>query len=271
MRSDACALVVFSAIFGHSGVAAEVDDPFADRVIDVDFGAGGAPGYDNPFTVLGSPERFTGEGIFPGVVSAFNPAFGMDEIISLGMGGFITVLFDTPVRNDPANPFGIDLLVFGNTGFIDADFPNGIVGGLFGNDGGAVEVSADGNNWFLIDGVAADGMFPTIGYLDSGPYDQRPGNRPTDFTLPVNPSLTFDDFNGLTYQRVLDLYAGSGGGTGIDIGAVGLDEISFVRISYGGSNNIEIDAFVDVAAVPAPGALALLTAGLAIRSRKRRV
>jgi len=262
----ATALAFFPAL-AHAGVG----DPWADEVVEHDFGSGGGDGFDDPTTVLGSPERFTGEGVFPSVVSPFSPPFGTDEIVSIGAGGFITVAFDQPVLNDSLNPYGIDLIVFSNTGFIDQNFPNGVVGGVFGNDGGTIEVSADGVDWRLIENVPANGLFPSLGYLDSGPYDETPGDVPSDFTRPVDPSLTLEDFMGLPYEEVLALYDGSGGGTGVDIGSVGLEEIRFVRIAYSGNENIEIDGFSDVAAVPGPGALAILgLAGAAGRGRRRR-
>ncbi|MEE8153487.1 MAG: hypothetical protein V3T53_00840 [Phycisphaerales bacterium] len=225
------------------------DDPFADVVVDYVEGKNAAKGYTNPDVVLNSPERFTGEGIFPGVVSAFNPAFGIDEIVSIGRNGHLIVSFDTPVTDDPANPFGIDLLIFGNTGFIDANWPNGVVGGMFGNDGGFIEVSIDGVDWFPVKAVQADGLFPTIGYLDSGPYDDQPGSELTDFILPVDPSLALGNFLGLNNEEILELYGGSGGGVGVDLAAVGLDAISFVRVFVpdDARTNVEIDAFSDVA------------------------
>ncbi len=245
------------------------DDPFAYEIIDFDLGSGGSMGFDNPLTTLGSPERFTGEGTFPSVVSPFSPPFGTDEIVSIGNGGWITVGFDTPIANNPGNPYGIDLLIFGNTGFIDADWPNGIVGGVFSDDGGVVEVSADGSTWFEVPGVG-DGLFPTLGYLDSGPYDGSPGSVLSDFTRPVDPSLNLADFMGLTHSEVVGLYDGSGGGAGIDIGAVGLDAISFVRVSSGDSAKFEFDAFSDVAPIPAPSGLALLALTSLAASRRPR-
>ncbi len=226
------------------------DDPFADQATSYDPGANPAAGYTDPSTTLGPPERFTGEGIFPGVVSVFNPPWGTDEIVSIGAGGHLVVRFDTPVTDDPANPFGIDLLVFGNTGFIDA---GGVAGGLFGNDGGVIEVSADGTTWFVIEGVAADGPLPTIGYLDAGPYDTEPGGVLSDFTRPIDPAVGPGDVTGLTYGDILALYAGSGGGAGVDLATVGLAAICCVRITNPGDPKvtpaIEIDALSDVAPV----------------------
>lgn len=226
------------------------DDPFADEVISYAPGAGAAPGYTDSQTVLGSPERFTAEGTkYPSVVSAFSAPYWFDEIVSIGLGGHLTVKFNTPVTNDPNNLYGIDLLIFGNTSFIDSDYPNGIVDGVFGDDGGIIEVSADGETWHTINGVAADGLMPTIGYLDSGPFDTFPGTQPTDFTRPVDPALTLVHFMGLNNSQVTQKYRGCGGGAGIDIGSVGLTQISYVRISVpaNAQENVEIDAFSDVA------------------------
>jgi hypothetical protein len=231
-----------------SRAAVAADDPFADEVVDFDAGVGGVEGYDNPLTVLGMPERFTGEGVFPSVVSPFSPPYGLDEIVSIGTGGWVIVRFDEPVVDHPGNPFGIDLLIFSNTGFIDSSWPNGVVGGVFSADGGVVEVSADGEHWEAVNGVAADGLFPTLGYLDSGPYDNEPGMIESDFTQPVDPVITIDDLLGLSHSEVVNLYAGSGGGAGIDLAGTGLKAISFVRIANPGDLSVEIDAFADVAA-----------------------
>ena len=241
----AATIITLSPAWAHPGG----DDPFADQWIDYIPGENAAKGFTDPQTALGSPERFTGEGIFPGVVSAFNPAFGTDEIVSIGRNGHLIVSFDTPVTDDPANPFGIDLLIFGNTGLIDADWPNGIVGGVFGNDGGFVEVSMDGVDWIPVEGIQADGLFPTIGYLDSDPYDENEGRELTDFTRPVDPALTIGNLLGLNYDELLDVYAESGGGVGVDLANLGLNEISFVRVFVpdGAPTNVEVDAFVDVA------------------------
>ncbi len=236
-------------------LAAAGDDPHADQWLAYDPGSNPAPGYTDPGVAVGSPERFTGEGVFPGVVSVFNPPFGTDEIVSIGGGGHLVVSFDTPVTDDPRNPFGIDLIVFGNAGFVDDSFPNGTVGGLFGDDGGVIEVSPDGSTWFVIANVDANGPFPTIGWLDAGPYDSEPGTKPADFTRPVDPSLPIVGFLGLTNSEVAMLYGGSGGGAGVDIATVGLSAICCVRIVNADTPetpNIEIDAFADVAPVSNP-------------------
>ncbi len=267
-----CAIVAVAlpiAVFSspcHAG-----DFRFANEFVSYEAGIGAAPGYDNPLTALGSPERFTGEGIFPAVVSPFNPPWATNEIVSIGAGGHLTVRFDTPIVNHALNPFGIDFIIFTNVGFIDDSFPQGIVGGVFGNDGGIVEVSANGTDWVTVTDVMANGLFPTMGYLDAGPYDTSEGAVETDFTRPIDPSLSFADFLGRDYAGVMSLYDGSGGGTGIDLNGTGLSAISYIRISNPGdaTMSIEIDGFARVTAIPGPGTLAMLP-GVALVFRRRR-
>ncbi len=223
-------------------------DPFAVAVVDYAPGSNASPAYLDPTAALGSPERFTGEGIFPSVVSPFSPPYNVGEIVSIGAGGHLIVQFDSPVVDDPNNLYGIDLLIFNNAGFIDTNYPSGIVGGVFGNDGGIIEVSPDGKNWVVVPQTAATGLWPTLGYLDAGPYDPKPGSEPTDFTRPVDPSLTMDDMMGLNHEQVIQKYRGSGGGVGIDLAGTGLAQITYVRISNpaGATASIEIDAFAKV-------------------------
>lgn len=249
MHLDAIAVPVCLLCLLGATPPAPADDPFADAIVSFNAGIDPDPAYPNPLTVLGSPERYTGEGIFPAVVSVFSPPYGTDEIVSIGKGGALVVQFDTPVTDDPRNPFGIDLILFGNTGFIDQSWPDGIVGGgLFGADGGTVEVSDDGVTWVLVPAVEPDGLFPTTGYLDTGPYDGTPGMVWTIFTRPVDPSLTLADFVGLTHDQVRGLYQRSGGGAGVDLAPLGLGQVRFVRISNPADalEHIELDALADV-------------------------
>jgi hypothetical protein len=60
--------------------------------------------------------------------------------------------------------------------------------------------------------------------------------------------------------QISALYAGSGGGAGIDLAALGLPWIEYVRVYQpaGDTFSTEVDA---VAAVPEPAALTLLAAG----------
>lgn len=238
-------------------LATALASPFATLWKDYNPGSNPSFGYTDPNAALGSPARFTGTNAafnYPSAVTPFNGAFDYDQVVSIGTGGSLTLGFDQPITNNPLNPFGIDLIVFGNTSFIDADFPNGIVGGLF-SEGGVVELSADGDAWITATGIVADGMIPTNGWTDlTDPFSTEPGTIPSNFNLPVDPSI---DFSGMNFAQLLAAYNGSGGGTGIDIGAYGLSEVSFIRITNPGASNIEIDAISRVI-IPAPGTLALV-------------
>lgn len=240
-----------------SAPAARASDPWADRVVSFDPGVGGSSGYDLASSVLGSPTRFTGVSFgYPSAVTPFNAPFEPGEIVSLGVGGHIAVAFDEPVTNDAANPFGIDLLLFGNSFYYDRDYPNGRVGG-FAGEGGTIEVSADGLDWRTIPLLSADSGFPTLGYLDlSSPYSDTPGTIDSDFTRPVDPAFDPAD---KSFAELVSAYRGSGGGLGIDLSVVGLEFISFVRVTNpdGVGGTPEIDAFADVSPIATPGSLPL--------------
>ena len=244
--------------------AALTIDPWADAVVDYDPGTGAADGYTNTTVVVGAPTTMTSFG----PVHMFNAPWEMDHVLSMGSAGRLTVRFDEPVEDDPMNPFGIDLLIFGNAGFF-ADGPtydsqHTSPAGLFGADGGRVEVSQDGTVFVEVVGAIADGLFPTQPWLDAA------ATRPADLTRPVDPRLTIDAFDGLSLEAALALYAGSGGGAGIDIAATGLSRIFYVRVSHEGAGNVEIDAFADVAAIPEPGSGLLIALGIALGAARRR-
>ncbi len=247
-----------------------VSNPYASGVVGYDEGSNPVSGFTNALTALGSPERFTGElDGFPGVVNPFSPAFGMDELVSIGSGGFLTVEFEQAIRDDAGNPFGIDFLIFGNAGFIGfgevGDPPS-----MFGVGGEAtVQVSANGLDWVNVQTRLLD-LMPVLGYQDSGPFDSFPGSVETDFTRPVDPSITLGDLAGKSLSQLVDLYDGSGGGVGFDLAGTGLSEVSFIRVLNESAIAFEIDAFADVS-VPSPGGVALIAPpGVFLLCRRRR-
>lgn len=245
-------------------------NPWADSVVSYAAGAGANPSFLTPASSLGEPTRFTGVGVFPGAVTPFNAPFLGSELTQIAPGGQLTVRFDEPVVNDPLNPFGIDLLVFGNSFFWDpATFEP--VARELSADGGVIEVSPDGIAWSTVPSALADGLWPTMGYSDiTDPFSSAAGNIPTDFTKPINPALASAWLNA-DLATLLPLYNGSGGGSGVDIGALGLSSISFVRVTVPTSATlaIEIDAFSDVTAIPAP-ASALAFPALLLLGRRRK-
>ncbi len=227
---------------------AQCDSAYASAVVSFVAGSGAQAGFNTPTTALGAPERFTGEGLFPACVTPFSPAYRPNELVSLGVGGELILSFDHDVLDDPRNPFGVDLIVFGNAFFTDAT-GGGMVAGLAA-EGGTISLSVDGVAWTLVRGINADGLFPTRGYEDALPYATQPGVIETNFLRPVDPSLTLGDFLGLEYDSCVTLYDGSGGGAGIDLAMVGLTRARFIRFTNTviGSSP-EIDAVADVEAL----------------------
>jgi hypothetical protein len=206
---------------------------YAAGVVSYDPGTTPTTGFTTAAAALGAPERHTGEGSFPGVVSPFNPPFLSSEIVSVGEGGHITLRLSHYAIPQAAGP---EIGVFENVGLIDANFPNGVAGSpamAFGIDSATVDVSADGTNWVSLGNVTFD--VPANGYTDlSNPFSDVAGNTPSDFQRAFTGDLT--SFNGLRYfdtsgPDMLELLAGSGGGKWLDISATGLTQIGFIRFS----------------------------------------
>ena len=241
---------------------------FADSVIFYNAGSGVNPNYTDPSRALGGPTVFIGYQD----TDPFNPPYSSSHLVSVGAGGSLTVQFNAPILNNPGNPFGLDFVIFGNSGFVitNNDYSGGGItdGSLFGSSEGStrVWVSADNANYFLLNPLLTplvDQFFPT--------------DAAGDPTHPVNPALTGADFAGKDLNGIRSLYGGSGGGTGFDISwaqdgngqYVFLPSISFIRVDVL-SDKSEIDAF---AAVPEPGSMALLSLGTIVFccAKRRRV
>jgi hypothetical protein len=266
--------------------------PFATQVVS-STGLNATGLYDDPASVLGKPTtRFDGsfggapdphrakliEGIFN-----YGPGGPSDKLLTtISAGQQVTVRFDHRVEDDPANPFGLDLIVFGNAffgGTAGSGFPSEttnlntftLAGSLFAEPM-KVSVSQDGLNFVTFDaGPFADGLFPTNAYR----WDRaaaRWTDEEADFTKPVNPTLRPADFAGKSAADALDLYNGSAGGTGFDLAAIGLPWIEYVRVEgTTGFAGGEIDAFADVAPVPEPAGVAMVAvAGVLLCRRRRR-
>lgn len=224
----ALASVVFTSRAGVTG--------YADSVVSYNPGTGYVQQFTNSAVVLGKPSTVNPYGE---PVDVFDPPYGNNQIVSIGAGGSLTVEFKTPVLNHPHNRFGIDFMIYGNSGFIitnDFDFNTftwvGIPatdGSLFGNNDGEtrVSVSLDGTHFYVLNPALApkvDGLYPTDG---AG-----------DFHTPVDPTLNAADFAGLTQGGIQAFYYGSAGGGGYDISwaqdangnPVKLEAIRFIRI-----------------------------------------
>ncbi|HNQ72671.1 MAG TPA: hypothetical protein PKN95_03575 [Verrucomicrobiota bacterium] len=269
--------------------------PYASELIAATPPWGPAP-YDDPLSVLGEPtalalnfDPFLGYQTYriKLVEAAYNRApDGQKLLLTLNRtpanGDYaysaVTVKFDRPIEDNPAHPYGVDFQVFGNafytsSGFTDetADMQNCHLTGGVTTEPMRVSVSPDGLNWYTYtNGPFADTAFPTHAFAwDAGQF-QNTGLGWTaarmDFTKPVNP--VFNEMLGnpgslLSAAEAIELYAGSGGGTGFDLAESGFAWIQYVRVAaaagyYAG----EIDAFAAVRPMRLGEALTIAPANL---------
>lgn len=270
----------FVLSFAMLMVAADVASAqYAAQVVSYDAGSTPAPVFgtdmffDDQAAPLGPPSRFTNRPGSPGVVSPFSPPFLRDQIISIGESGQLTLRLSHYAIPQAGGP---EIGVFTNAAIADADYPNGQVGSppfAFGVDDAIVEVSEDGVAWIGLAGMNPISFdVPTSGYTDlTDPFSSVPGSAASDFQQPFTGSLA--NFDGLPYYDaggldVLDLLAGSGGGTWLDISPSGLPRVGYLRFSVlddmddDKNLNFEVDA-VSIAhaavgaPVPEPGTIIL--------------
>lgn len=291
-------LAVLSLVAVVHGAVAE--SPFGVEVIGCETGAT-HPWFSNPENVLGAPARFVNlysgsmggvsSDSYGGVVNPVVPAYAYGLHLSLiseddENPGYVTIAFDHDVEDDPDNPFGVDFIVFGNsgctkstqTGMTALDDPANctLSGGGF-PEYALVEVAQNSNGpWYTSDTwKTADNFAPTLGHRydpDNANTNLYEGNlwwgEETDATFPVDPSVDFSDCAGLTLAELCQRYNGSAGGTGYDLAEVdglpvnakGRKWFRYVRISSAEAENDEgdygftepeVDAVSDVA--PATG------------------
>jgi hypothetical protein len=254
------------AVAGSSFIATLAHAQFADAIVAYTPGSGVGASFTNGNAALGQPARVNpfGESVDP-----FNPPYGTNQIVSVGAGGSLTVQFNSPILNHPANPFGADFIVFGNSGFVitNGDFTGGGItdGSLFGNNTGETRlwVSLDNITYYQLNPALA----PNVDTL-------LPTDSSGDFQQPAAMSLDNADFGGQNLAGVRSLYEGSAGGAGFDISwaqdgsgnSVNLPGISFIRVDVL-TGKSEIDAF---SVVPEPASWALACMGIGvIRARRR--
>ena len=276
-----CRVVIIGLLLSACVVAgASAADPWADQVVSYD--PDDAADFTDASVVLGSPSRTTWESVnWPSTEELVSVRMTESpwvdyQVCKIGTAGHLTVAFDEPVANEPANPFGLDLLVFANRAFFSADWPaNTTIGaGYFGGVIGTLSVSQDDVTYYR---VASTGtLLPTQAFHGGASDAHLTGATPQDYTLPMDPDGSLDGFYGLTVAQALALYGTSGGGMGIDLDNL-LDAggdpaclpwIRYVKVEGWTS---AIDAFADVSAVPEPATLGLLVVGgAAVLLRRKR-
>ncbi len=201
------------------------------------------------------------------VVPVYAP-FRAHELVTVGLGGELVLAFDHKVLDNPANPYGVDFLLFGNAMQLigtGEEWENGTptnttVSAVCETDEGGVSVSQDGVTWHAFVSNRCDRFMPTLGRVyDPGHTYSGHSNAwwggATDPTVPPDPSVGPDDWEGESVGALAQRYRGSAGGTGFDIGdlplapcpATGHKWIRYVRIAPTVSLAPEVDAMADVA------------------------
>jgi hypothetical protein len=199
------------------------------------------------------------------------PPFRWFEVVSIGFGGHLELAFEQPVVDDPRNPWGIDLLIYGNSRMTMPGYQSWTNGNPSNTtvmlpvyeEPGEVWVSQDGAEWFAVSNVFADTFPPTLGRMydpenaenELGPWNHWWANA-TDPTFPPDPAFAASNATGLTVAEMARAYGHSAGGTGIDISSLdlpvdpgsGFKWIQYIKIVNTNSSGAtpEIDAVVDV-------------------------
>lgn len=229
--------------------------------------------YTNAQSALGMPAENTPPP-FASPITPYNPPYGADQVVSVGQGGSLTLQLGAPAWNHNES-FGLDFIIFGNSGFA-------ITNGVFTDEGVTDGTLFNPNNGVTRVSVSAD----NVTYYELTPSltpildNYFPTDASGDFRLAVNPALTGADFEGKDLAGIRALYNGSAGGTGFDLSWArdsqgqnpNLSFLQYVRVDVL-SGSAEIDALV-ITSVPEPGVVALAFGGIAMialaRSRMKR-
>jgi hypothetical protein len=240
-------------------------DPWADEIVEAHSAMLGNGLYDDPESALGPPATHYYDPLWRlrREVSLIAPASQLDDLhgrkllATIPSGQFIKLRFAEPIEDHPRNPFGIDLIVFGNSFFVGNGFAGPttdldsfvLSGGLFAEPV-TVAVSRTGlgdpathpDEWHVYAaGPFADGLLPTNAFLWDRTARQR--GESTDATIPPDPELVPSDFAGRSAAEAIEAYSCSAGGTGFDLAESGFDRVQYVYLTSAGG---EVDALADV-------------------------
>jgi hypothetical protein len=209
-----------------------------------------------------------------GGLNPFNPPFASSHIVIVGEGGSLTLRLASPftVTGGQSPTLG----VFVNNGLVDVSADgSGLVGSppttFSALPRAIVSVSATPLGPFvpLNGGSAITFESPTNAYLDTAitNYFQPLGTQLADQSKPFTGHLS--DFAGETYAQVRTTLNGSAGGTWLDLSGTALPAVQYVRfdVPTGAGYRMVVDS---VAAVPEPGAMAILVLGSFAMLRRRR-
>lgn len=195
----------------------------------------------------------------------------------------VTLELGRPVSHDPGNPYGVDLIVYGNSFFTGSgaggsgtsdttNLNNYHIGGLYGHPL-IVSVSPDNVHWYTFPTTPTILPFQAYQWNDA---TQMSTNNLLNFNQPVDPaiasSILAGGLNGQSASSVLDAYQGASGGTGFDISGSGFSSIEYVNLQSTTTDYAVVDAVAAVDAVPEPATLSVLatSSAMLLVCRRRR-
>lgn len=250
---------------------------FATQIISTNNLDAGSALYGNPAAVLGRPTLRFLDGAATNRVSIIDDPYdkspaGADIITEIKSGGQITVELGRKVYDNPNNPYGIDLIVYGNSFFEGLAGLSGAVSdaadlsvasltssAVFGH-ATTVSVSPDGVNWYTYPNTPV--LFPDQAYRWDDTNDSWTAEQ-LNPTKPLNPFIYTNNFGGQSIAGALDQFAGAAGGTGYDLRESGFPWIQYVQIQPGPGVATVIDAIAAVNPVVVGDALAITPDNLA--------
>ena len=254
---------LFLAILFFCGLSAFANsNDWATEIIEYVPGNNAVLTYTNANTALGPAAKLTDVDGTMEAVTINNPPWQSDQIVSVGIGGKLIVKMGRQINNydDPEHPFGVDLLVYGNTFFAyiyDEGLPQTNPWYATSEEPIEIWVSADLTNWFMATNCFADSLMPTQSIDLNG--------EPADYLYPVNPALLTNDWiseAGIwSYSNTVAAYDGSAGGAPVDLSQLktadgqttNLSFINYVKIENPQTADAsEIDAFAAVVDLPEP-------------------
>jgi len=233
----------------------------------------------NAQTAGGNPAGLTGqpgftEFAFPSIVSPFSPPYDTDQLVTLGIGGSITLHFPQTINVTAAPTIG----VFTGAGLFDTSSDGS---GLADSSGDAfvsyqaiVNVSKDGATW------------KSLGLLTFGNPENYYNNAvtPYDDSAPANPSVadygkpftgTDLSFANENFQQIITTLNGSAGGNWLDLSASGLSQVNYIQFTEPNGQVpdgtlLALQAVTVSENLPEPACAAglLVCAGLLARRRK---
>jgi len=211
--------------------------------------------YTNPSVALGLPQTNPGDGV---ATTPFNNPFSPNDVVSVGLGGELTLQLSTPAScTDPRPQIG----VFAFQQFVQQ--PSGGTNGgpalFYPSIQADVNVSSDGNNW-----VSLNGGNPIVFDIPANAFADVAATQASNYGQPFTGNLA-SLANEPNEAATLAAYGGSAGGTWLNVSGTGLGEVNFIRFSVPATYafSFQLDAVTvsneaTITEIPEPGIVVVM-------------